>query len=79
MSVIVQMFDLDLWLIAWLSSYICLMKISLKLKFNQLINTFSYCILILYTYKDSPSHFISFIYPLGCILVSCARLLRSHT
>ena len=24
--------------------------------------TFSYCILILYAYKDFPSHFISFIY-----------------
>ena len=41
------------------------------------LNTFSYCILILYAYKDFPSHFTSFIYiPMGCILVSCARLLR---
>ena len=38
--------------------------------------TISFCILILYAYKDIPSHFISFIYTLGCILVSCARLLR---
>ena len=43
------------------------------------LNTISYCILILYAYKDFPSHFISFIYPLGCILVSCARLLRYNT
>jgi hypothetical protein len=42
----------------------------------SLLNTISYCILILYAYKDFPSHFISYIYPLGCILVSCARLLR---
>ena len=28
----------------------------------SLLNTFSYCILILYAYKDFPSHFISFIY-----------------
>ena len=33
----------------------------------SLLNTLSYCILILYAYKDFPSHFISFIYPLGCI------------
>ena len=26
------------------------------------LNTISYCILILYAYKDFPSHFISFIY-----------------
>ena len=38
--------------------------------------TISFCILILYAYKDIPSHFVSFIYTLGCILVSCARLLR---
>ena len=31
------------------------------------LNTISYCILILYAYKDFPSHFINFIYPLGCI------------
>ena len=28
----------------------------------SLLNTLSYCILILYAYKDFPSHFISFIY-----------------
>ena len=28
----------------------------------SLLNTFSYCILILYAYKDFPSHFIYFIY-----------------
>ena len=43
----------------------------------SLLNILSYCILILYAYKDFPSHFISIIYiPLGCILVSCARLLH---
>jgi hypothetical protein len=26
------------------------------------LNTISYCILILYAYKDFPSHFISYIY-----------------
>ena len=46
----------------------------------SLLNTISYCILILYAYKDIPSHFVSFKYmPLGCILVSCARLLRYNT
>ena len=47
-----------------------------KYNMNNLssLNTISYCILILYAYKDFPRHFISFIYmPLGCILVSCAR------
>ena len=35
-----------------------------KYNMNNLssLNTFSYCILILYAYKDFPSHFISFIY-----------------
>ena len=35
-----------------------------KYKMNNLspLNTLSYCILILYAYKDFPSHFISFIY-----------------
>jgi hypothetical protein len=43
----------------------------------SLLNTISYCILILYAYKDFLATFISlYIYPLGCILVSCARLLR---
>ena len=42
--------------------------------------TISYCILILYAYKDFPSHFnILYIYPLGCILVSYPRLLRYNT
>jgi hypothetical protein len=27
-----------------------------------LLNTISYCILILYAYKDFPNHFISYIY-----------------
>ena len=31
----------------------------------SLLNTISYCILILYAYKDFPSHFISFIYTFG--------------
>ena len=31
----------------------------------SLLNTSSYCILILYAYKDFPSHFISFIYAFG--------------
>ena len=36
-----------------------------KGKYNMnnpsLLNTISYCILILYAYKDFPSHFLSFI------------------
>ena len=31
----------------------------------SLLKTLSYCILILYAYKDFPSHFISFIYTFG--------------
>ena len=31
----------------------------------SLLITISYCILILYAYKDIPSHFISFIYTFG--------------
>ena len=35
-------------------------------KYNKnnlsLLNTLSYCILILYAHKDFPSHFISFLY-----------------
>jgi hypothetical protein len=50
-----------------------------NMKHLSLLNTISYCILILYTYKDFLATFISFIYPLGCILVSCARLLRYNT
>ena len=35
-----------------------------KYKMNNLssLNSISYCILILYAYKDFPSHFISYIY-----------------
>ena len=38
-----------------------------KYNMNNLssLNTISYCILILYAYKDFPSHFISFIYIFG--------------
>ena len=38
-----------------------------KYNMNNLspLNTFSYCILILYAYKDIPSHFIPFIYTFG--------------
>jgi hypothetical protein len=43
----------------------------------SLLNTISYCILILYTYKDFLATCISFIYILWvAFLVSCARLLR---
>ena len=35
----------------------------------SLLNTITYCVLILYAYKD----FLATLYPLGCILVSCAR------
>ena len=45
----------------------------------SLLNTFSYCILILYAYKDFLATLILYIISLGCILISCARLLRSHT
>ena len=38
-----------------------------KYNMNNLspLNIISYCILILYAYKDSPSHFKSFIYTFG--------------
>ena len=39
----------------------------------SLLNTFTYCILILYAYKDFLATLYPYIYPLGCILVSCAR------
>jgi hypothetical protein len=39
----------------------------------SLLNTISYCILILYAYKDFLATFILYIYTLGCILVSGAR------
>jgi hypothetical protein len=43
----------------------------------SLLNSISYCILILYAYKDFLVTFISFIYiPWVAFLVSCARLLR---
>jgi hypothetical protein len=43
----------------------------------SLLNTISYCILILYAYKDFLATFISFIYILWvAFLVSCARLLH---
>ena len=38
--------------------------------------TISYCILILYAYKDFLATLYPLYMPLGCILVSCARLLR---
>jgi hypothetical protein len=37
------------------------------------LNTISYCILILYAYKDFLATVILYIYILGCILVSCGR------
>ena len=39
----------------------------------SLLNTLSYCILILYAYKDFLATLILYIITLGCILVSCAR------
>jgi hypothetical protein len=43
----------------------------------SLFNAISYCILILYANKDFLATFYPvYIYPLGCIMVSCARLLR---
>jgi hypothetical protein len=39
----------------------------------SLLNTISYCILILHAYKDFLASFILYINTLGCILVSCAR------
>ena len=45
----------------------------------SLLNTISYCILILYAYKDFLSTLYPLYLPLGCILVSCARLLRYNT
>jgi hypothetical protein len=37
------------------------------------LNTISYCILILYTYKDFLATFILIYLSLGCIVVSFAR------
>ena len=45
----------------------------------SLLNTFTYCILILYAYKDFLATLYPLYVPLGCILVSCARLLRYNT
>src|SRR4029079_16694298 len=45
----------------------------------SLLNTFSYCILILYAHKDFLATLYPLYIPLGCILVSCARLLRYNT
>ena len=39
----------------------------------SLLNTISYCILILYAYKDFLATLYPLYIPLGCILVSCAR------
>jgi hypothetical protein len=39
----------------------------------SLLNTISYCILILYAYKDFLATFMLYKNTLGCILVSCAR------
>src|SRR6185369_11938700 len=49
-----------------------------KYNMNNLsrLNTFSYCILILYAYKDFLATLYPLYIPLGCILVSYARLLR---
>jgi hypothetical protein len=44
-----------------------------NMNIQPLLNTISYCILILYAYKDSLATFILYINTLGCILVSCAR------
>ena len=41
--------------------------------------TISYCILILYAYKDILATLYPLYIPLGCILVSCARLLFYNT
>src|SRR6185312_9702506 len=45
----------------------------------SLLNTISYCILILYAFKDFLASLYPLYVPLGCILVSCARLLRYNT
>ena len=45
----------------------------------SLLNTISYCILILYAYKDFLATLYPLYIPLGCILFSCARLLRYNT
>jgi hypothetical protein len=45
----------------------------------SLLNTISYCILILYAYKDFLATFTLIYISLGCILVGCARLLHNNT
>ena len=48
------------------------------IQLTPLLNTFSYCILILYAYKDFPSHFITVYIPwvafwlvvLGCCAIT---------
>ena len=45
----------------------------------SLLNTVSYCILILYAYKDFLATLYPLYIPLGCFLVSCARLLCYNT
>ena len=45
----------------------------------SLLITISYCILILYAYKDFLATLYPLYIPLGCILVSGARLLRYNT
>jgi hypothetical protein len=41
----------------------------------SLLNTISYCILILYAYKDSLATFILYINTFGCILVKLINTL----
>ena len=45
----------------------------------SLLITISYCILILYAFKDFLASLYPLNIPLGCILISCARLLRYNT
>ena len=45
----------------------------------SLLNTFSYCILILYAYKDLLATFILYIYTLGCIWLVVLGAALSHT
>ena len=45
----------------------------------SLLITTPYCILILYAFKDFLASLYPLYMPLGCILVSCARLLRYNT
>jgi hypothetical protein len=49
-----------------------------NMKLLSLLNTILYCILILYAYKDFPSHFISYIYILwvafGLVVLGCCAI-----